>query len=89
MSASESDVAEWMFAQLKRDKILYQEEVVHDIATQFGASFTYDNENGNLAISRKVLTAFKRVTGDSVIWERGERCWRFREKFDAPSRRQD
>ena len=70
-------------------KELYQESAVYDIAQKFGKEFTYDNENGNLAIRKDVLTIFRKLTKDSVVWERGERYWRPRQKFDDPSRRQD
>jgi Family of unknown function (DUF6953) len=51
--------------------------------------FTYDNDNGNLAISRNVLSAFRRLTGEDVVWDRDERMWRHRESHDAPGRQQD
>jgi len=81
-------VAKWMLEELHRVKYLYQETVVYDISSKFGEQFTYINDNGNPAIDRKVLAAFRKLTGDSVIWERGERMWRFREKYDEPGRQQ-
>ncbi len=88
MATTPEDVAKWMLSELQREKYLYQESVVYDIASKFGEDFTYDNDNGNPAIGRKVLAAFKQLTGDSVIWERGERLWRYREKHDEPGRQQ-
>ena len=38
--------------------------------------------------ARKVLAAFKKLTGESIIWERGERLWRKREQYDEPGRLQ-
>jgi hypothetical protein len=38
--------------------------------------------------AKKVLTEFKKLTGDSVIWDHGQRMWRFREKHDEPGRQQ-
>ncbi|HYD81282.1 MAG TPA: hypothetical protein VEC06_15860 [Paucimonas sp.] len=88
MATTPDDVAKWMLSELQREKYLYQETVVYDIASKFGEEFTYCNDNGNPAIGKKVLSAFKKLTGDSVIWERGERMWRFREEYDDPGRQQ-
>ena len=88
MATTPDDVAQWMLDELKRVKYLYQETVVYDISSKFGEDFTYYSDNGNPAIGKKVLAAFKKLTGDSVIWERGERMWRFREKYDEPGRQQ-
>jgi len=88
MATTPDDVAKWMLGELQREKYLYQETVVYDIESKFGKDFVYLNDNGNLAISRKILSAFKKLTGDSVIWERAERMWRFREQHDEPGRQQ-
>lgn len=88
MATTPDDVAQWMLSELKRVKYLYQETVVYDISSKFGEDFTYYNDSGNPAIGKKGLAAFKKRTGDSVIWERGERMWRFREKHDEPGRQQ-
>lgn len=82
-------VAEWMVERLDGADALYQEEVVHEIATRFGAEFTYTNDEGGASISRAVLREFRQLTGDGVVWERRERLWRRREKGDEPGRRQD
>lgn len=88
MATTPDQVAQWMLDELGRTKYLYQETVVYDIASKFGESFTYYNDYGNSAIDKKVLAAFRKLTGDSVIWDRGERMWRFRENYDEPGRRQ-
>jgi hypothetical protein len=88
MATTHDDVAKWMLNELQQVKYLYQETVVYDIATKFGEGFTYYNDNGNPAIGKRTLSAFKKLTGDSVIWERGERMWRFREKHDESGRQQ-
>jgi hypothetical protein len=83
------DVAKWMVQQIHDKRFLYQEEVVHKISRKFGESFTHVKPNGNLAISRIVLRAFKQVSRNSVVWERGERMWRARTDHDSRSRQQD
>ena len=83
------EIAEWMLDELTRSGELYQETAVSHIALKFGYEFTYDNENGNLAIRRDVLAAFRRLTKDSVVWEREDRCWRKRKMDDKPAKQQD
>lgn len=83
------DVARWMLDTLRAAGMLYQDDVAYRIQTEFGGQFVYDNENGNLAIARAVLKEFRKVSDDNVVWERGDRCWRWREPFDEPGRMQD
>lgn len=85
--ADEADVAAWMVDELDKSGLLYQEVAVYEIADRFGEEFTYYNESGNPAISRKVLREFRKRT-PNVVWERGERCWRARTEGD-PEGRQD
>jgi hypothetical protein len=86
---SAQDVAAWMLDRLTRDRYLDQETAAGEIARTHGKEFVYVNQNGNLAIDRKVLSAFRKLTPQSVVWERGERMWRFREDYDAPGRQTD
>jgi hypothetical protein len=81
-------VGRWMVDELERVKWLYQQEVVWTIQQKFGKQFVYENQAGNLAIDWRVLQAFERLTGDSVVWQKGERMWRKREAYDAPGRKQ-
>ena len=83
------EVAEWMLEELKREKYLHQEQVVYDIETKFGGEFTYINEYGNPAIDKRVLQVFRNLTEYSVVWESGEKLWRFREDHDPPGRDAD
>jgi hypothetical protein len=87
--ATPRDVAEWMLGQLKQNDILYQETAVWDIQEKFGDDSVYENENGNMAISRTVLREFRKLTEKTVVWNRRERYWRFREELDENGRRQD
>lgn len=87
LPTSES-VAAWMLGEIERDGDLYQDAAVVDIANKFGDDFTYENDSGNLAISKSVLSAFRKLTKESVVWERGERRWRRREISDEPGRQQ-
>jgi hypothetical protein len=75
--------------RLNQDGFLYQEDAVYEIEQKFGSAHVYENENGNPAISRKVLNEFRKRTQKNVVWERGERMWRRRESGDAPGRQAD
>jgi hypothetical protein len=83
-----ADIAGWMMEQLQTKRELYQEDAVYEIAKKFGSGFTYENDNGNLAIDKKVLDAFRELSEDGVVWERGERLWRRRDKHDETGRSQ-
>jgi hypothetical protein len=83
-----ADVARWMVQEVERDGMLYQDEAAATIADKFGEEFTYENDNGNIAIRRDVLAEFRTLTQETVVWERGERLWRKREKFDDKGKRQ-
>lgn len=82
------EVAEWMVEELARVQFLHQQTVVWQISEKFGQEFTYTNENGNLAIDRRVLREFRKLTPDNVIWDKGERMWRCRQSYDQEGRQQ-
>lgn len=89
MTHDAADVAAWMLGELDRALWLYQETVVYQIKEKFGDDFVYINQNGNLAIRKDILTSFRKLTGDEVIWERGSRAWRRRQAHDGKGRQQD
>lgn len=82
------DIAAWMVSELERDGLLEHQTVVYAIEKKFGGEFTPLNENGNPSIRRDVLNAFSKLSSETVVWEREERLWRKRDKFDAPGRQQ-
>ncbi len=86
--ATAQEAAQWMLDEVMGKGELDQESAVSDIALKFGNEFTYDNENGNLAIRRDVLAAFRRLSEDSVVWDRENRLWRKRDSSDGPGRQQ-
>ncbi len=88
--ATPTEVARWMLEALERsDGVLYQDVAVDEIERQFGSKHTYVNDNGNAAVSRSVLSEFRALTSKTVVWERGERLWRWRESNDEPGRAAD
>jgi hypothetical protein len=82
-------VAEWMLKELKRQGKLHQDTLAYEIEEKFGHQFTYNNEDGNLAIRRDVLAAFRKLTKDSVVWIQEDSYWRMREPHDGPGRLQN
>jgi hypothetical protein len=89
MVATIDEVAGWMRSEVVSRRRLEQETAARRIRKLFGEDFTYQNENGNWAIRKDVLAAFRTLTGDSVIWDRSYREWRQRRPTDKPGRQQD
>lgn len=87
--ATAEEVASFMLTEIDKGMYVYQETIVYQISSQFGSQFTYYNENGNLAISKEVLKAFRKISKDKVVWLRGDRAWRLRQASDRPGRQQD
>jgi|SRR5580700_7613679 hypothetical protein len=89
-TATADAVAGWMLKELeKQDGVLHQDDAVSNIADLFGERFVYENDLGNACIAKQVLAAFRKLTGDSVVWSRGERLWRLRESGDELTRQQN
>jgi hypothetical protein len=88
------DVAMWMVAQLKAEGQLSQPFAAMTIQDLFGDEFVYRDPFGYLAINRRVLYRFRKLTVDSVVWEVRDGNyfdgrWRLREFRDTPWRRQN
>jgi len=78
--ADAAEIASWMLEIIRRTHfenrdVTYQNYLVYDIAKEFGDEWTYENDNGNLAISKEVLKAFGKVKAGNVRWDRGSRYW--------------
>lgn len=86
---STQDVAQWLLDEVVQKTYLEQEVAVYTIHKKFGDDFVYTNDNGNLAIAKKVLAAFNKLSGDSVVWLRGEKAWSPRQSYHYPGRQQD
>ena len=84
-----ADAAQWMIDELSKRKYLDQELVAWELHKKEKA-LTYQNDNGNLAISKVVLAEFrKRTSGGDIVWSRSDRHWRYRQNWDKPGRMQD
>jgi hypothetical protein len=89
MTHSVQDVAQWMLDQVRTLGTLDQEEAAYQIQSKFGEEFVYSTEYGGLAIDKRVLRAFRRLTENEVVWARFSRYWRMRAPGDAYGRQQD
>lgn len=81
--------AAWMHETLIEKHYLDQGVAATSIRKIFGEDVTYQNENGNLAISKNVLKVFKKLTGDDFIWDRSDRAWKARKPYHKAGRQQD
>jgi hypothetical protein len=81
-------VAERLQAALIGRPVLTQKQAVRIILQDFDGVFLYKNKRHHWAIDRLVLSAFLKLTGDDVVWERGKQRWRRRRDSDKPGRQQ-
>ncbi|WP_339824319.1 hypothetical protein [uncultured Parasphingorhabdus sp.] len=81
------DAAQWMLAHLQKRKFIDQETAAWHFL-KHAKELSYMNDNGNPAIDKRVLTEFRKLMPDNVVWSRSSRHWRFREKHDKPGRMQ-
>jgi hypothetical protein len=85
---SSTDVAKWMLSVIHDQGDLSQNKAFYEINKLFGSGFTTIASSGSPSIKSGVLTAFKKMSEDTVVWERGDKKWRKREFYDAPGREQ-
>jgi hypothetical protein len=97
MATSAADVAKRMLELLEdsdtgptmppKSKELDQQDAVNMIRKEFGEEFLYENANGNVAIDNRVLAEFRKLTKDTVVWEKSG-YWRKRTPRDPVGKRQ-
>lgn len=73
-NATAEDVARWMANCLERDGRLDQRDAAHELAGRFGEQFTFVTDKGRLAISGRVLRAFRKAAG-GPSWDQRSLCW--------------
>ena len=78
------DVARWMLDQVKATGFLFEDEAAFAIERKFGKEFLRDDEEERRGMVPRVLSAFKELAGESVVWQRGDQLWRLREADDLP-----
>jgi len=80
------EVSMWMRSQLENEGCLYQDDVVDYLVRAGAESLLRENSDGNLALERKLLNEFRKLTQDDVVWVKPEKYWRFRVPEDEPGR---
>lgn len=72
-----SVVAKWLLTQIEdvAPRHAYQSQLVAKIRNEFGAEWSYQNANGNLAISKEVLKEFGKLKYPNLQWHRGSQTW--------------
>lgn len=81
-------VARWMLDEFERQSgWLAQQDAAAQIEAKFGDAFVRTNDNGNVAIDRGALAAFRRLSGDAVVWDSAEKAWRRRIASDPKGSR--
>lgn len=68
-----------MANRFEQDDYLDQLDAVDIVSDAGGDEFLSTNDNGNLAIDRKVLEEFRALTADSAVWMKSAFAWR---RFD-------
>jgi hypothetical protein len=78
--------AKWMLAQLTQDGCIYQDDVVDTLVRGNAEHLLKENSDGNVVVGSELLTAFRKLTGTTVVWVKPDRYWRFRVAEDEPGR---
>lgn len=81
-----TDASQWMYSQLEKDGCLYQDDVVDRLVKSKSDSLLRENSDGNLVLTKSLLSAFKKLTDIDVVWVRADFYWRFRVDEDEPGR---
>ena len=61
------EVAQWMASRLEEEQLL-QVDAIAAIEKLFGSEFVYLSDVGEKSIDRRVLSSFRKLTEDDVVW---------------------
>lgn len=86
MTISKEETVIWMLNQLQKDGCLYQDDVVDYLVKSKSEELLVENADGNLALSRQILSLFLKHTAEDVVWVKPQRYWRYRVDEDEPGR---
>ena len=87
-----TEAAEWIAAEVERNGYLEHDAAALAIWERFGFTFAYwSEESDKQGKSRRrvrrlhpaVLKAFKKLTSNTVVWEKDDRAWRKRKSQAA------
>lgn len=79
-------VASWMVQEVGAHGCLYQDDVVDHLVKMKAEHLARENADGNLAVGKEVLNAFKKLTETTVVWVKPDLYWRLRVAEDEPGR---
>lgn len=79
-------VAQWMLDRIERETCIYQDDVVDHLVKAKREDLLVTNADGNQAVGKQVLAAFRKLTDLTVVWVKPDRYWRFRVAEDEPGR---
>lgn len=63
----------------QNSEALHQSWAATMIGNKFGDEFIYYNKARHLAINSKVLTAFRKLYGETATWNRGPKYWELKQ----------
>ena len=72
-----STVARWLLTKIEAaaPSYAYQSQLVGQIRKGFGTEWSYQNDNGNWAISKEVLKEFGKLKYPNLQWHSGSQAW--------------
>ncbi|EPF7718622.1 DUF6953 family protein [Escherichia coli] len=79
-------MSSWMMSVLSTEGCLYQQDVVDYLVKQHNEQHLKENADGNQALSTKVINKFRVDSGESVVWVKPDKYWRFRVPEDENGR---
>jgi hypothetical protein len=86
--ATSNEIAQWMLREYhQRGERLDQHWAANQIRLTFGEDHLYKNDNGNWAIKKGILDAFRKLTPEGVVWSRSDQQWRKRQHYDPAGKR--
>ncbi|MGJ8524328.1 hypothetical protein LMG33818_000036 [Halomonadaceae bacterium LMG 33818] len=75
-----------MLHKIKIEGCVYQDDVVDYLVKNGREDLLRENSDGNQVLGKEVLSDFKKLTPDTVVWIKKDRYWRWRVDQDEPGR---
>ena len=82
-----SEIAQWMIEEFNKHGRLDQYAAACHISREFGEENVYRNKTGGTGIKKEILTEFRKLTPDDVVWDKSYKEWRRRTQFDPVGKR--
>lgn len=76
--ATASSIGAWLLQRIEQvaPQHFFQSQAVTRIRNEFGVNWSYQNHNGNWAISKDVLKEFGKLKYTNIRWDRSIQAWR-------------